>query len=157
MPRKNWMPENVFENIQALAEQSRAPRRQTRAQVEKVKKAILRNKKARQRAATDRYYANRPKRQVNAPLGRRWRDRCVLAMDPGRWYSDRDLQNAMQAEEDHPVQVDALKHGLIEKRRNPEHKKERLPGGTLAIEEPRYLYALTPLGVALKAVCDLVS
>lgn len=143
----------LFEEVIALAAAQRGPRRMTAGQLERMRQAKREKQRARQRAATERWWAQRGKAKVT-PLGERWQDRCVRAMRPGEWYADRDLQILMHAGEDQPVQLVARKEGLIERRRNPDWKGQNRYG---EMQQPKWLYRLTEKGEARKELCELLG
>ena len=158
MPRrKNLMPDpgSMLEQLNALA--AHAKRKGVpREHVVKREASKVRNRKARQKAVADRWHAERAARfkARKGVLGTTWADRCVKAMAPGEWYADRDLQNAMGAAEDQPVQVAALTEELIHKRRNPEWGGQNRYG---EMQAPKWLYQLTPKGEARRALCLLLE
>lgn len=155
-PRKNFMPDpaSMFDQLQALvAEKKRrgVPRADT-ARREATRKQNL---KAKQEAAAERWHeARKAKRKPPTPYGERVADRVVRAMEPGEWYADRDLQNALGVPEDYPVQLEALRLGLIHKRPNPEWRGQNRYG---EMQAPKYLFQLTPLGEALRASVGLLA
>ena len=159
MPRTKFrMPDgaSLFAELEALAAQPRR-RRVPREHVMKIEATKARNRKARQKAATDRWHAEKNARVLarRKPFGERWVDRCVKVMLPGEWYADRDLQIAMRAEEDQPVQVEPLRQGMIERRRNPEWKgQNRHPR---EVQAPKWLYRLTVRGEALRDLCLMLD
>lgn len=147
--------ESLFANLQALAyEQKRrgVPRAVT-AKIEATKKA---NRKRRQAEATKLWHEKRAA-EIKAKRGKfgdRWEDRCVRVMRPGEWYADRDLQTLMGASEDQPVQVAPMRAKLIERRRNPEWRGQNRYG---EMQQPKWLYRLTPAGELRRQLCELLD
>lgn len=146
-------PGSVLDQLQALAEEKKR-RRVPRAVVAKIEETKRRNRKARQKAAAERWHAQRKRPAGWGAAGTTWADRCVAAMEPGDWYADRDLQNAMGAAEDQPVQVSAMDRGYIQRRRNPEWKGQNRYG---EMQAPKWLYALTSLGEARRQLLALLG
>jgi hypothetical protein len=153
-------PEDILPALLAMAAEKRN-RRRTRAAIEKQRKTYQRNKRRRQAAALNRNRKARGGRLTRVPAGQGYVDRMLAAMAPGEWYGRLDLVRMIGA--DRPVRGKVnqvmVRKGWVERARNPAWRGVQSPQKIFAgaVPEPQWVYRLTALGEARRAMLALLG